>query len=107
MANAGANLFLVYSLSMLMSQPTTSIVSKSPRVRSQQQSSQHCQHHQSCVPTGAALEAEWQRVFEQYQQEHPDLANDLLRRIHNQLPENLGIANLSQSNSNIVLTHLV
>ena len=36
---------------------------------------------------GAAEEAAWQKVFDQYQQQHPELAAELQRRLGNELPD--------------------
>ena len=36
---------------------------------------------------GAAEEAAWQKVFDQYQQQHPELAAELQRRLSNELPD--------------------
>ncbi|MGI9220354.1 MAG: transketolase [Woeseiaceae bacterium] len=36
---------------------------------------------------GAAEEAAWQKVFDQYQQQHPELAAELQRRLGNHLPD--------------------
>jgi transketolase len=37
---------------------------------------------------GARQEAAWQKLFDQYQQQYPDLAQEFLRRTHSVLPEN-------------------
>lgn len=37
---------------------------------------------------GAVLEGEWNKMFEQYQQQHPELATEFLRRLEMRLPEN-------------------
>jgi len=37
-------------------------------------------------PTGAEMEAEWQQGFDAYRQDHPDLADEFLRRLRGELP---------------------
>jgi transketolase len=37
---------------------------------------------------GSKLEADWQKLFQQYQSSHPDLAQELLRRLDGKMPEN-------------------
>lgn len=39
-------------------------------------------------PAGAARENEWQAMFNRYQEQYPDLAQELLRRMENRLPAN-------------------
>ena len=38
--------------------------------------------------SGAVLENKWKELFASYQQKHPDLATEFLRRMENRLPEN-------------------
>ena len=40
------------------------------------------------IEKGAQLEAEWDKTFAHYQAEHPDLAEEFLRRMAGKLPEN-------------------
>ncbi len=44
------------------------------------------EHFRGCVERGAEFESEWQRRFEAYAQEHPDLAGELQRMIRGELP---------------------
>ena len=37
-------------------------------------------------PSGAEMEAEWQKGFDAYRQAHPDLADEFLRRLRGELP---------------------
>jgi len=39
-------------------------------------------------PRGAALEAEWQQLFARYQQQFPELAQEYVRRMQDELPAN-------------------
>jgi transketolase len=43
-------------------------------------------HFRGCVERGAELESEWQRRFERYAHEHPDLATELQRMVRGELP---------------------
>jgi transketolase len=43
-------------------------------------------HFRGCVERGAEVQAQWQSRFDQYAQEHPELAQDLKRMIDRELP---------------------
>ena len=40
-------------------------------------------------PAGAEMEAEWQQGFDAYREAHPDLADELLRRLRGELPADI------------------
>jgi transketolase len=44
-------------------------------------------HFRGCIERGAELQAEWQRRFGAYAQEHPELAGELERLVRRELPQ--------------------
>jgi transketolase len=48
---------------------------------------EHLYREWDCRPRGAALQGDWQALFERYRAQHPDLAAELLRRAAGELPD--------------------